>query len=250
VTHWQHPRFHAYFPSGNSFPSILGDMLSDGIGAIGFSWVSGIHVHNVYHNVCRYVDHATYRPYVFLFPFNGKPHSRHFSQPHDIHGMNKIAIWNQDKFAFSWKMVQELLRPHCAKWNRLINSFAPIQMFSPLLIFRFSRLFRKPAPKVEQTIRCVEKKTRDCLAFSLQPDGVPFSCCVAPSTWNALVATANACFSTHGHSQMRPLYIKKNNSKTVSFVNVPEVTCVETQSTLNGIGQGRQQKSKGTRTTV
>lgn len=35
VTHWQHPRFHAYFPSGNSFPSILGDMLSDAIGCIG-----------------------------------------------------------------------------------------------------------------------------------------------------------------------------------------------------------------------
>lgn len=40
VTHWQHPQFHAYFPSGNSFPSILGDMLSDAIGCIGFSWVS------------------------------------------------------------------------------------------------------------------------------------------------------------------------------------------------------------------
>jgi glutamate/tyrosine decarboxylase-like PLP-dependent enzyme len=39
VTHWQHPRFHAYFPSGNSFPSILGDMLSSGMGCIGFSWV-------------------------------------------------------------------------------------------------------------------------------------------------------------------------------------------------------------------
>lgn len=40
VTHWQHPRFHAYFPSGNSFPSILADMLSDSIACIGFSWVS------------------------------------------------------------------------------------------------------------------------------------------------------------------------------------------------------------------
>nr|BDD85280.1 tyrosine decarboxylase 2 [Ischnura senegalensis] len=40
VTHWQHPHFHAYFPSGNSYPSILGDMLSDGIGVIGFSWVA------------------------------------------------------------------------------------------------------------------------------------------------------------------------------------------------------------------
>lgn len=40
VTHWQHPRFHAYFPSGNSYPSMLGDMLSDGIGCIGFSWAA------------------------------------------------------------------------------------------------------------------------------------------------------------------------------------------------------------------
>lgn len=40
ITHWQHPRFHAYFPAGNSYPSILGDMLSDAIGCIGFSWVS------------------------------------------------------------------------------------------------------------------------------------------------------------------------------------------------------------------
>lgn len=39
VTHWQHPHFHAYFPAGNGYPSILGDMLSSGIGCIGFSWV-------------------------------------------------------------------------------------------------------------------------------------------------------------------------------------------------------------------
>ncbi|XP_041377556.1 aromatic-L-amino-acid decarboxylase-like isoform X2 [Gigantopelta aegis] len=40
ITHWQHPNFHAYFPAGNSFPSILGDMLSDAIGCIGFSWAA------------------------------------------------------------------------------------------------------------------------------------------------------------------------------------------------------------------
>ncbi|XP_022920879.1 tyrosine decarboxylase-like [Onthophagus taurus] len=40
ITHWQHPHFHAYFPSGNSFPSILGDMLADAIGCIGFSWAA------------------------------------------------------------------------------------------------------------------------------------------------------------------------------------------------------------------
>jgi len=41
MTHWQHPRFHAYFSSGNCYPSILGDMLSDVIGCIGFSWAAG-----------------------------------------------------------------------------------------------------------------------------------------------------------------------------------------------------------------
>jgi aromatic-L-amino-acid decarboxylase len=40
VTHWQHPRFHAYFPAGNAYPSILADMLSDAVGCIGFSWAA------------------------------------------------------------------------------------------------------------------------------------------------------------------------------------------------------------------
>lgn len=40
VTHWQHPRFHAYFPAGNSYPSILGDMLSAGLGCMASTWAS------------------------------------------------------------------------------------------------------------------------------------------------------------------------------------------------------------------
>jgi len=40
ITHWQHPRFHAYFPAGNSFPSILGEIFSAGLGIVGFSWSS------------------------------------------------------------------------------------------------------------------------------------------------------------------------------------------------------------------
>lgn len=40
VLHWQHPRFHAYFPAGNSYPSILADMLSGGLGCLGFSWAA------------------------------------------------------------------------------------------------------------------------------------------------------------------------------------------------------------------
>lgn len=30
---------HAYFPALNSFPSLLGDMLADAIGCLGFTWV-------------------------------------------------------------------------------------------------------------------------------------------------------------------------------------------------------------------
>ncbi|OQV16798.1 Tyrosine decarboxylase [Hypsibius exemplaris] len=40
MTHWQHPRFHAYFPAGNSYPSIMAGMLSDAIGCVGFSWAA------------------------------------------------------------------------------------------------------------------------------------------------------------------------------------------------------------------
>lgn len=40
VTHWQSPHMHGYFPALNSFPSLLGDMLADGINCIGFTWVT------------------------------------------------------------------------------------------------------------------------------------------------------------------------------------------------------------------
>jgi glutamate/tyrosine decarboxylase-like PLP-dependent enzyme len=40
ILHWNHPNFFAYFGAGNAYPSVLGDMLSSGIAAIGFSWVS------------------------------------------------------------------------------------------------------------------------------------------------------------------------------------------------------------------
>lgn len=40
MVHWNHPNFFAYFPAGNSYPSVLADMLSSAIGSIGFSWAS------------------------------------------------------------------------------------------------------------------------------------------------------------------------------------------------------------------
>lgn len=39
ITHWQSPNFHAYFPTQTSYPAIIGDMLGNGLGIVGFSWV-------------------------------------------------------------------------------------------------------------------------------------------------------------------------------------------------------------------
>jgi aromatic-L-amino-acid decarboxylase len=38
MTHWQHPMFCAYFNANNSFPSILGEMLTAALGAQCMSW--------------------------------------------------------------------------------------------------------------------------------------------------------------------------------------------------------------------
>ncbi len=40
LTHWQHPSFFAYFPGNGSYPSILGELLSAGLGVQGMSWVT------------------------------------------------------------------------------------------------------------------------------------------------------------------------------------------------------------------
>ena len=40
ITHWQSPNFLAYFPTSASAPSILGDLLSSGLGVQGMLWVT------------------------------------------------------------------------------------------------------------------------------------------------------------------------------------------------------------------
>jgi aromatic-L-amino-acid decarboxylase len=37
-THWQDPRFFAYFPSNSSLPAVLGDFLSTGLAQLGLNW--------------------------------------------------------------------------------------------------------------------------------------------------------------------------------------------------------------------
>ena len=40
LVHWQHPNWFAYFASNNSPPSLLGEMLSSGLGVHAMSWVT------------------------------------------------------------------------------------------------------------------------------------------------------------------------------------------------------------------
>ncbi len=40
ITHWQSPGFFAYFNSNTSFPSILGDLVSSGLGVQGMIWAT------------------------------------------------------------------------------------------------------------------------------------------------------------------------------------------------------------------
>ena len=40
LTHWQHPSFFAYFPGNSTYPSILGELATAGLGVQGMSWVT------------------------------------------------------------------------------------------------------------------------------------------------------------------------------------------------------------------
>jgi aromatic-L-amino-acid decarboxylase len=40
ITHWQSPNFHAFFPANTSGPSILGELLSAGLGVQGMLWAT------------------------------------------------------------------------------------------------------------------------------------------------------------------------------------------------------------------
>ncbi len=55
VTHWNHPNYFAYFPSNASLSSILGDLISSGIGGIGLNWQSMPALTEVEEVVCEWM---------------------------------------------------------------------------------------------------------------------------------------------------------------------------------------------------
>ncbi|OQV22629.1 Aromatic-L-amino-acid decarboxylase [Hypsibius exemplaris] len=71
VTHWHSPRFHSYFPSATSYPAILGDILSDAISGLGFSWTSNPASTELETVVMDWLAHMLGLPEHFLFSFKG-----------------------------------------------------------------------------------------------------------------------------------------------------------------------------------
>src|SRR5262245_48017442 len=55
LTHWQHPRFFGYFPANAPFPSVLGDLLSTGLGVLGLNWQASPALTEVEEVVCDWV---------------------------------------------------------------------------------------------------------------------------------------------------------------------------------------------------
>ncbi|CAH0557848.1 unnamed protein product [Brassicogethes aeneus] len=40
LSHWQSPNFHAFFPTSNSYPGIVGELMCAGLGAVAKDWIS------------------------------------------------------------------------------------------------------------------------------------------------------------------------------------------------------------------
>lgn len=58
LTHWQHPSFHAYFPANAELSSVLGDLLSSGLGQLGLNWQSSPPLTEVEQLTCDWMRQA------------------------------------------------------------------------------------------------------------------------------------------------------------------------------------------------
>jgi aromatic-L-amino-acid/L-tryptophan decarboxylase len=55
LSHWQSPRFFGYFPSNAELSSVLGDLVSTGLGVLGLSWQSSPALSELEELVCDWV---------------------------------------------------------------------------------------------------------------------------------------------------------------------------------------------------
>src|SRR5262245_40100367 len=56
LTHWQHPAFFGYFPSNAPLASVLGDLISAGLGTLGLSWQAGPALTELEDRMCAWMS--------------------------------------------------------------------------------------------------------------------------------------------------------------------------------------------------
>lgn len=71
MTHWQSPHFFAYFPTGQSPPAILADILSSTLAIVGFSWIASPASTELEMVVMDWLGKAIELPEHFLFSTPG-----------------------------------------------------------------------------------------------------------------------------------------------------------------------------------
>lgn len=71
ITHWQSPKFFAYFPCSASGPSILGELLSAGLGVQGMLWATSPAATELEERVLEWLGAAIGLPHSFRGPHGG-----------------------------------------------------------------------------------------------------------------------------------------------------------------------------------
>ncbi|CAN7991270.1 unnamed protein product [Ixodes pacificus] len=118
MTHWQSPQFHAYFPTGNSPPSLLADILSSTLSIVGFSWIASPVSTELEMVVMDWLGKAIELPDHFLFSTPG------------IHGGGVIQSTASEctltaVLAAKTKMTTQVLQQNpsltpCQVWDKLV----------------------------------------------------------------------------------------------------------------------------------
>ncbi|ETN86326.1 hypothetical protein NECAME_16408 [Necator americanus] len=67
MTHWQHPRFYAYFPAGRRYPDVLAEIVTSAMAFNVFSWESCPSLNELEHAIVNWVGRAFGLPEAFLF---------------------------------------------------------------------------------------------------------------------------------------------------------------------------------------
>ncbi|GIY81256.1 aromatic-L-amino-acid decarboxylase [Caerostris darwini] len=71
MTHWNSPHFHAYFPTGNSYPAMCADILGSALTCIGFTWIASPACTEMEMVMMDWLGKALQLPKHFLFESNG-----------------------------------------------------------------------------------------------------------------------------------------------------------------------------------